>query len=117
MTALQKRQVFDLPPLKLEVIEHQAEVKRCPRCSGVNRGEFPSGVSQPVQYGAGVKGLLVYLNQEQLIPYQRTTALFADLFGQPLSQGTLLNANRECFERLAGWVAPQLSVLIKDIVE
>ena len=100
-TELHKRQVFDLPPLKLEVIEHQAEVKRCPRCTVVNRGEFPSGVSQPVQYGARVKGLLVYLNQEQLIPYQRTTALFADLFGQPVSQGTLLNANRECFEQLA----------------
>jgi len=28
--------------------------------------------------------------------------LFADLFGQPLSQGTLLNANQECFEQLAG---------------
>ena len=101
-TDLQKRQVFDLPPLNLEVIEHQAEVKRCPRCAVVNCGEFPSGVSQPVQYGAGVKGLLVYLNQEQLIPYQRTTALFADVFGQPVSQGTLLNANRECFEQLAG---------------
>ena len=64
-TELQKRQVFELPPLKLEVIEHQAEVKRCPRCAVVNRGEFPSVVSQPVQYGARVKGLLVYLNQEQ----------------------------------------------------
>ena len=48
-TDLQKRQVFDLPPLNLEVIEHQAEVKRCPRCAVVNCGEFPSGVSQPVQ--------------------------------------------------------------------
>ena len=101
-TELQKRQVFELPPLKLAVIEHQAEFKPCPRCGQVNRGEFPSGVSQPVQYGARVKGLLVYLNQEQLIPYQRTTSLFADLFGQPMSQGTLLNANQECFEQLAG---------------
>ena len=100
-TELQKRQVFELPPLKLAVIEHQAEVKPCPHCAKVNRGEFPSDVKKPVQYGARVKGLVVYLNQEQLIPYERTTALFADLFGQPISQGTLLNANQECFAKLA----------------
>lgn len=101
VTDVQKRQVFELPPLQLEVIEHQVEIKQCPNCARVNRGEFPLGVTQPVQYGPRVKGLLVYLNQEQLIPYDRTTTLFYDLFGQPLSQGTLLRANQDCFSQLA----------------
>jgi transposase len=89
---IEKRQVFDIPPLKLEVTEHQSEVKICPRCHAMNHGGFPAGVTQPVQYGERAKSFAVYLNQYQLIPYQRVTEMFEDLFGQPISQGTLLNA-------------------------
>lgn len=100
VTAVEKRQVFELPPLKLEVTEHQVELKTCPRCAQESKGEFPAEVRQPVQYGPRVKGLLVYLNQEQLIPYERTTLLFEDLLGQPVSQGTLLRANHTCYAHL-----------------
>ncbi|MFW0860286.1 MAG: DUF6444 domain-containing protein [Dehalococcoidia bacterium] len=82
---MEKRQVFDIPSLKLEVTEHQSEVKICPGCHITNRGEFPAGVSQPVQYGERVKGFAVYLNQYQLIPYQRVTETFEDLFERPIS--------------------------------
>jgi len=100
-TRLEKRQVFDIPPLKLDVTEHQAEIKTCPCCAQETRAEFPASINQPVQYGPRVKGFLVYLNQEQLIPYERTTILFEDLFGQPVSQGTLLNTTEKCYQNLA----------------
>jgi len=95
------RQVFELPPMKLEVTEHQVEVKICPHCSQEIQGIFPADVGQPVQYGARVKGLLVYLTHGQLLPYERTTALIEDLVGQPVSQGTLLTATQTCAARLA----------------
>jgi transposase len=104
---VEKRQVFDMPPLKLVVIEHQAEIKTCPQCAQRTTGDFPSDVNQPVQYGPRVKGLLVYLNHGQLIPYDRTTTLFEDLFGQPISQGTLLNINQQGYTRLA---APEAQI-------
>jgi transposase len=100
VAGIEKRQVFDIPPLKLEVTEHQSEVKICPGCHTLNRGGFPAGVSQPVQYGGRAKGFAVYLNQYQLIPYQRVTEMFEDLFGQPISQGTLLNALEACYGHL-----------------
>jgi len=99
---LEKRQVFDIPPIKIEVTEHQSEIKVCPICNGHNRGEFPDGVIQGVQYGEGVKGFITYLNQYQLIPYERVTELFEDLFGGGISQGTLLNALRTSYENLEG---------------
>jgi len=45
------RQVHDLPPLKIEVTEHQAQTKICHRCGVKNKAEFPSGVNAPAQYG------------------------------------------------------------------
>jgi len=97
---VEKRQVFEFPPMMLEVTEHQAEIKICPRCAQELHGAFPADVQQPVQYGARVKGLLGYLNQGQLLPYERTTTLVEDLVGQPVSQGTLLTANQTCSAQL-----------------
>ena len=97
---IEKRQVFDLPPLKLIVTEHQAEVKTCPHCHQEVKAEFPSGINQPVQYGERVKSLAVYLNQYQLLPYERVTEVFQDLLGQSISQGTLLNALKTSYRNL-----------------
>jgi len=91
-----KRQVFDLPPIKIKVEEHRAEEKSCPHCGQVNRAPFPEGVDQPAQYGPRIKASAVYLNQYQLLPYERIRELFLDLFGTGLSAGTIVNANRTC---------------------
>jgi transposase len=85
----QRRQVFDLPPLRLHVQEHQVHDRRCPGCGHTTRAAFPEGVNDPVQYGARMQGLAVYLQVHQLLPYGRTAELIGDLFGQRLSEGTL----------------------------
>ncbi|MGC7873918.1 DUF6444 domain-containing protein [Desulfosporosinus sp. SYSU MS00001] len=39
-----KRQVIDLPEVKVKVIEHRAEVKKC-ICGHVNKAQFPEGIN------------------------------------------------------------------------
>jgi len=94
------RQVIDLPPQKLEVTEHQVECKECPHCKFQNEGTFPTEAKTSVQYGSRIKSLLVYLNQYQLLPYERTVQLAEDLFSHTISQGTLYAWNNACFEHL-----------------
>jgi transposase len=97
----ERRQVVDLPPVKVRVVEHQVETKCCPGCGAETSGAFPVGVTAPAQYGPGVATVAVYLNQEQLLPVERTTEVLADLFGCPISQGTVESAVGACHAHLA----------------
>ncbi|HBY04092.1 MAG TPA: hypothetical protein DEH07_06015 [Desulfotomaculum sp.] len=80
--------MVDTSPLRLEATERQAEQKTCPVCGICNKASFPESVNRPVQYGPLIKSLAVYMNQYQLIPYDRVEELFKDLFGQPFSEGS-----------------------------
>ena len=98
--SIERRQVYDLPPLELIITEHQAEVKRC-SCGHVNRADFPPGVSHYVQYGPSIKSLVVYMQDYQLLPYERTKEFVQDVFGHQLSTGTLYNIRQYAFDQLA----------------
>ena len=78
-TNYDRRQVFDLPPINVEVTEHRTEIKTCPNCSCLNKADFPTDVQHPVQYGSRLKSVAVYLNQYQLIPFERLSEMFFDL--------------------------------------
>jgi transposase len=97
---VEKRQVFDLPEVKLEVTEHQAEVKTCPECGQVNHGEFPVDVTQPTQYGPRVRAQMVLLNVYHFIPLERTAEIISELYQQDISDGTVFAAAVELAERV-----------------
>ncbi len=61
-TLVERLQVHDLPPLRLEVTEHQVEQVCCPACGTQSRGAFPAAVGAPAQYGLRVRAAAVYLN-------------------------------------------------------
>ena len=76
---VERRQVFDLPPLKLECTEHQAEIKDCPNCGQTCRAEFPANIKAPVQYGKNFRSLLAYLYDAQIGASRRIRQMRGDV--------------------------------------
>lgn len=97
---VETRQVFDIPPLHHKVTEHQVFAAMC-SCGKVHRGEFPAGVSAPVQYGPRLKAAVVQLTHHHMMPVSRTGDLMGDLFGLPLSDATVLAINAQARTLLA----------------
>jgi transposase len=112
-SGIEKRQVFDLPRVHIEVTEHKVEIKRCPYCGEISKADFPEGVAQPVQYGPEIKAQAVYFNQYQLLPLERTGEVFEELYGQALSEGTILEACQEVAEQ----VEPGNAAIKKHLTE
>lgn len=96
--ARERRQVQDLPPIRLHVTEHQALHVRCPACQQVTAGAFPAAAPSRAQYGPRLRALAVYLVAQQFVPYARTRDLLADLTGARLSVGTLVEWGQQSAE-------------------
>ncbi|HEY7975675.1 MAG TPA: IS66 family transposase [Ktedonobacterales bacterium] len=86
----ERRQIQDLPPIRLHVTEHQALSVRCPACQQITTGTFPEEAPSRAQYGPRLRALAVYLVAQQFVPYARARDLLGDLTGARLSVGTLV---------------------------
>jgi transposase len=89
VVGVERRQVQDLPPVRLQVTEHRALRVRCAACQHVSDGAFPPEAPSRAQYGPRLRALAVYLVEQQLLPYERACEVLADMCGAPLSEGTL----------------------------
>lgn len=87
----ERRQIHELPELRLQVREHQVQAIGCPQCQHLTTATFPAGVNAPTQSGPRLQALAVYLSQFQLLPMERVCELLADLQLCHLSQGTLVS--------------------------
>lgn len=112
--AIERRQVFDIPPISVQVCEHRAQIKTCPCCSLRNKAIFPESVTQPVQYGTELQAVATYLSQYQMVPFKRLQELFNDVFQIPLSQGTLDSILNRGYDNLARFESQAKQVVLSS---
>ena len=92
------RQVIDVDITTL-VTEWRAEVVEDEQ-DRRHVAPFPEGITRPVQYGIGVKVNAVYMSQFQMVPYNRIEDHFLEQMGIPVSSGSIVNFNRDAYDRL-----------------
>jgi len=56
-TAVERRQVSDIPPPKIQVTEHVGESVICPHCGRYHAAPFPAHVKSLLQYGPHIRAL------------------------------------------------------------
>jgi len=105
----ERRQVFDIPPVQIEVTEHQAEIKVCPGCGHQSKADFPAEVTQPVQYGQRLKAQAAYLNNYQLLPWARSCELLGDFYHHTPAEALIQEANT----RVVQQISPSLKAISK----
>jgi transposase len=98
-----RRQVFEVPEPKVTVTEHRIVSRRC-GCGTVTTGRAPAGVEAPVQYGPRAQALIVYLVVGQFLAQQRAAEAMDDLFGLPVSDGTVAAVIARQAGRLDGFI-------------
>ena len=104
----EKRYTIDVI-VKTDVIEHQSyRMNACAMEGGMPKGEFPEGVNAYIQYGNNLNSLIVNLSMDGLSA-DHIHKTIGNMFGIPLSQGTVINKVQKC----AALVAPVMAK-IKD---
>jgi transposase len=86
----------------VRVTEHQLIARRC-ACGATTCGAAPEGVTAPVQYGARVTAIILYLYVGQFLSKKRTAQALAELFGTPVSDATVAAMTRRAADRLDGF--------------
>lgn len=94
-----RRQVFDIPPTEIEVIEHRLGQVRC--CGKFHKGVFPTEVKPGAQYGPNIQALACVLLTRHGLSLSRTCELLKSAYNVSMSEGTLVNILKRAHELLA----------------
>jgi transposase len=107
---IERRQVFELPPMRPFVTEHRMERRRC-ACGCETKAAPPEEATAPACYGPKVRALAAYLSVYQHLPYDRMAQLFGDVLGIEVSVGALTTMVAE-----AGGALGLFTEVIRDLL-
>jgi transposase len=103
VTAVERRQVIDIPRVRAKTTEHQMLTLLC-GCGCETKADAPDGVTAPVQYGPRLMGTGIYLWYGQFLSRDRACQALAEMFGCAPSPGALAHFDETGF-RTAGKLA------------
>jgi transposase len=87
-----------------KTVEHfDAEVKQCPSCDATVKGQFPSDMPGPLQYGNGLKAFIINLIVCQMVSLNRVQNLVKSIMGVVIAEATLLRYIIRLHNALEGW--------------
>lgn len=101
---VESRQVFDLPPRRVHVVEHRAHKRRC-ACGHTTAASFPSEATAPACWGPEVRAVAAYLLVRHHLPVARVAQILTDLVAAPVSTGWVAGISVEAAGRLDGFLA------------
>ena len=111
-----ERQVFEPDkPGSFSVTAHIVEIKIC-SCGHRNRANFPEGVNSPVQYGPVTRAMSIHLCQYLMVPYDRASEFFRDMFSMSISTGTLCRFQKVAWEQLESTEEGIKAALLTSVV-
>jgi transposase len=96
-----------------KVVEHvDAEVKQCPSCDATVKGQFPSDMHGPLQYGDGLKAFIINLVVCQMVSLNRVQNLVKSMMGVVIAEATMLKYILHLYNALEEWEAQAISQLL-----
>jgi transposase len=102
IAAYERRQVFDIPTIKVETTEHRVEKKQC-SCGHITMASFPESVNAPVQYGINTQTLVSILSAHGFLTQKRLSELLAFLIEYRVNEATICAIQEKLHDKLAGF--------------
>ncbi|HEY5986596.1 MAG TPA: transposase [Streptosporangiaceae bacterium] len=89
--------------MRVEVTEHQLIEREC-GCGHRSKASAPGGAEAPACYGPRIAAIIIYLDTGQFLSKKRTAQALAELFGVPVSSGTVAAVTGRAAVKLDGFL-------------
>jgi transposase len=93
---------------------HHTVQMECPVSTETLTGCFPPGINSTMQYGVNLEALVVSLNVTGMVSINRTHEILNDVFGIPISTGTISSMVSNCAEKVSDTVNEIKEAIINE---
>jgi len=86
--------------IAVKIVRHEQTATECPMCGATNLGEMPAEANHAMAYGPGLRAFSVLMSNYCCVGMKKIGGMLRDVFGVPISTGTVSNMNARFAERV-----------------